>query len=66
MKCVQAFFTKRFGLAFEGVPMLETDVNREVDLDREIKASGYFEEEDEQLIERVGQQLLDNACGDNE
>ena len=46
--------------------MLETDVNREVDLDREIKASGYFEEEDEQLIERVGQQLLDNACGDNE
>lgn len=51
---MQAFFTKRFGLAFEGVPQLESDVNREVDLDREIKASGYFEEEDAALVERVG------------
>jgi RIO kinase 2 len=42
VKCVQRFFTKRFGLAFEGVPVLETDIRRECDLDREVKASGIL------------------------
>lgn len=33
VKCIQTFFTKRFHLTFEGVPVLETDVERTVDLD---------------------------------
>ena len=40
VKCIQTFFTKRFKLLFEGVPILETDVERKQDLDSEIKASG--------------------------
>jgi RIO kinase 2 len=45
VRCVQSYFTKRFGLQFEGVPILETDVVRTCDLDKEIKASGCFENE---------------------
>jgi len=46
VKCIQRFFSKRYGLAFEGAPVLETDVSRTVDLDKEVKASGFFEGED--------------------
>ena len=40
VECIQRFFTKRFRLQFEGVPVLETDIERKQDLDSEIKASG--------------------------
>ena len=40
VRCIQRFFTKRFRLHFEGIPVLESDVERKVDLDSEIKASG--------------------------
>jgi len=43
VKCIQTFFTKRFGLTFECIPILENDIDKEVDLDREVKASGCFE-----------------------
>jgi hypothetical protein len=46
VRCIQTFFTKRFGLCFEGVPLLERDVERQIDLDKEIKASGYFDDAD--------------------
>ena len=42
VQCIQRFFTKRFRLTFEGVPVLENDVERKLDLDTEIKASGCF------------------------
>jgi len=42
VQCIQRFFTKRFRLHFEGVPVLENDVERKADLDTEIKASGCF------------------------
>lgn len=61
VRCIQNYFTRRHGLAFEGAPLLERDVERIVDLDKEIKASGFFEETDAELVEMVGQQLLDNA-----
>lgn len=56
VKCIQNFFSKRFGLMFEGVPVLVRDVTRNVDLDKEIKASGYFEQEglDAETLERIG------------
>jgi len=28
VRCIQTFFTKRFGLNFEGIPLLERDVER--------------------------------------
>ena len=40
VECIQRFFAKRFRLEFEGVPVLESDVERKQDLDSEIKASG--------------------------
>ena len=41
--------------------MLETDIQREVDLDREVKASGILAQEDEEIIQKISQQLLENA-----
>ena len=41
VQCIQRYFTKRYGLQFEGGPVLETDVQTKVDLDTEIKASGF-------------------------
>jgi RIO kinase 2 len=55
VKCIQRFFSKRFGLAFEGVPVLEKDVEKNIDLDKEVKASGYFEGEDQEALNKIGQ-----------
>lgn len=44
---------------FEGVPILETDVERTCDLDKEVKASGFVEAEDLDALEKFGQELLD-------
>ena len=62
VKCIQNYFTKRHGLAFEGIPLLERDVERTADLDKEIQASGYFAEADAEMLAMVGQQLLDNVA----
>lgn len=68
VKCIQMYFTKRFGLVFEGVPILETDITRTCDLDKEIKASGCYEQslspEELALMDVVQQQLLDKDHGD--
>jgi RIO kinase 2 len=42
VKCIQAFFGKRFGLQFEGVPVLENDIDKKFDVDKEVKASGHL------------------------
>jgi hypothetical protein len=41
-------------LTFEGIPLLERDVERQIDLDKEIKASGYFDDADQEMLDRVG------------
>ena len=51
VECIQRFFTKRFRLAFEGVPVLENDVERKMDLDSEIKASGFATTEELEQFE---------------
>jgi RIO kinase 2 len=43
--CIQRYFAKNYGMTFEGIPILETDVDRTVDLDKEIKASGFLNKE---------------------
>ena len=43
--CVQEFFAKRFGLRFEGVPLLAQDIDKAEELDREIRASGFGAED---------------------
>ena len=43
------------------MPQLDTDVERTVDLDKEIKASGFFEDTDQDVLNQIGQQLLDQA-----
>ena len=53
VKCIQRFFSKRFGLTFEGAPQLDNDIKREHDLDCEIKASGFFEGEDAEVIQKI-------------
>ena len=60
--CVQEFFAKRFGLHFEGVPVLACDIDKADDLDREIRASGFANEElgeeDRQALETIHEHFL--------
>ena len=63
VECIQRFFTKKFKLTFAGVPILEADVERKLDLDTEIKASGCFNTATaEQLAEydRLNEEYLAN------
>jgi hypothetical protein len=39
--------------------VLEADVDKKVDLDLEVKASGCFNEEDIDALETIGQVILD-------
>ena len=48
------------------MPILERDIRRTVDLDKEIKASGYFDDADREMLDRVGQELLDAVNVDDE
>jgi len=51
------------------VPVLETDVERTCDLDKEIKASGCYEQalspDEMELMDAVQQQLLDKDHGEH-
>ena len=60
VQCVQRYFTKRFGLQFEGGPVLETDVQTKVDLDTEIKASGFATQQEITDFDKFNQEFLDN------
>jgi RIO kinase 2 len=43
--CVQEYFSKHYGLVFEGKPTLDSsEAQREVDLDQEVRASGFVKE----------------------
>ena len=44
VQCVQVYFSKHYGLKFDGMPTLEVDIDRTVDLDKEVKASGFLKE----------------------
>jgi RIO kinase 2 len=62
VECIQRYFTKKHKLHFEGVPILENDIERKLDLDTEIKASGCFNTATaEQLAEydRLNEEYLD-------
>ena len=41
MRSIQSFFKNKFGLSFEDSPSLERDVKKSVNLDVEMKASGF-------------------------
>ena len=45
IQCLQDCFHRKFGLTFEGTPVLERDVSRQLDLDLEIRASGFVRKE---------------------
>jgi hypothetical protein len=53
VKCIQTFFSKRFGLLFEGVPILELDIDKTIDLDKEVKASGHLNTEELANLDEV-------------
>mmetsp|Transcript_3250 Transcript_3250/g.2202 ORF Transcript_3250/g.2202 Transcript_3250/m.2202 type:complete len:121 (+) Transcript_3250:681-1043(+) len=65
VKCIQEYFSKRYGMVFEGKPELETDIDRKVDLDKEIKASGFLKNElgdsAAKDLEAAGQILLERT-----
>lgn len=63
--CIQEFFSKRFGLHFEGVPVLAKDIEKTVDLDKEIRASGFANEEDLQAMESIHEHFLDKEVIDS-
>ena len=71
VKCLQAFFNRRFGLVFEGVPRLEGDIDKREDLDKEIKASGFLKDElknedDMDEFERIHELYLNKEEGEQE
>lgn len=43
--CIQRYFEKNYGMVFEGAPTLESDVEKVIDLDKEVKASGFLKGE---------------------
>lgn len=64
--CVQDFFSKRFGLHFEGVPQLASDIDKAQDLDREIKASGFANEEELKAMENIHEHYLNKNLVEEE
>ena len=66
--CVQDFFGKRFGLHFEGVPILARDIEKAEDLDKEIRASGFADvaEEDLAAMETIHEHYLNKNAVDEE
>jgi len=44
VRCIQRYFEKNYGMVFDGIPQLDTDVEKNVDLDKEVKASGFLNE----------------------
>ena len=42
--CIQTYFTKHYGMVFDGIPSLDNDVEKKIDLDKEVKASGFLHE----------------------
>lgn len=66
VRCIQDYFSKKYGLIFDGVPTLESDIDRTCDLDKEIKASGFVSGEEMEALEKFGQELLDKEGGDDE
>jgi RIO kinase 2 len=61
--CIQDFFAKRFGLHFQGVPQLSSDIDKAEDLDKEIKASGFANEEELKAMETIHEHYLDKTEG---
>jgi RIO kinase 2 len=59
--CVQDFFAKRFGLHFQGVPQLASDIDKAQELDKEIRASGFANEEELRDMENIHVHYLDKA-----
>lgn len=63
---MQVYFQKHYGLEFDGMPTLERDIDREVDLDKEVKASGFLKEElgkdiknVTKMFDQIAEQYLD-------
>lgn len=60
VQCIRSFFERRFGFIADDAPDFETDVQRLVELDKELKASGFDKKaRDDDLINVVG--AKDNA-----
>jgi len=63
VKCVQTYFNRNYGMVFSGMPELVDDITRLVDLDTEIKASGFVQEAlgkhgDVSVFDTVAEQFL--------
>lgn len=63
VQCVQVYFSKHYGLVFDGVPTLEQDIDRTVDLDKEVKASGFLKTELGKDIKNVTK-MFDQIAGE--
>lgn len=45
VKNVQIYFERHYGLEFDGVPTIVLDIDKDMDLDHEVKASGFLKSE---------------------
>ena len=63
---IQDFFAKRFSLHYQGVPQLSSDIKKAEDLDKEIKASGFANEEELKAMETIHEHYLEKTEGGEE
>jgi len=49
VECIKVFFRKRFNFESELYPKLDTDVNREFNLDVQVAASGFTKQHQKEL-----------------
>ena len=50
VECVRSYFRKKFNFEAESYPIFDRDVEKQFSLDKELSASGFTPEDDEELI----------------
>jgi len=69
VQCIVTYFLKRFGYRSKYIPRLHVDTKREVDLDKEIEASGFTREMHntfEQLLKERQQQTSSSSSSSDD
>eukprot|EP01126_Amoeba_proteus_P022959 TRINITY_DN230_c0_g1_i1.p1 TRINITY_DN230_c0_g1~~TRINITY_DN230_c0_g1_i1.p1 ORF type:complete len:338 (+),score=79.32 TRINITY_DN230_c0_g1_i1:924-1937(+) len=64
IRCIVTYFKKRYGYSSDYVPRLHVDTKREVDLDKEVEASGFTRELHE-TFEKLYQEKQDEEEDEN-
>eukprot|EP00002_Diphylleia_rotans_P007770 TRINITY_DN17435_c0_g1_i1.p1 TRINITY_DN17435_c0_g1~~TRINITY_DN17435_c0_g1_i1.p1 ORF type:complete len:470 (-),score=105.60 TRINITY_DN17435_c0_g1_i1:82-1491(-) len=65
VQCIRTFFSRKLGFEGSSYPIFERDVKKEIDLDTQVKASGFSKQQDEEL-HRYAAQIRDSQGEEGE